>query len=204
GFGVFYDLASSEFGNLISGIFYPFGNRVFMGGTFPFDPATVPPPAITPPGLGGQLLAFDPNLELPYTLQWNVAIEQGLGREESFSASYIGAAGRRLLQTTSVISPNPNLGAAGLVSNTSSSDYDALQVQFQRRLSHGLQSLASYTWSHSIDTGSAGSTNIGSNTFVPGFAKANRGSSDFDVRDAVSAALTYEVTPPKTNPFADS
>src|SRR5437773_9142746 len=36
--------------------------------------------------------------------------------------------------------------------NSSTSDYDALQAQFRRRLSRGLQALASYTWSHSIDT----------------------------------------------------
>jgi hypothetical protein len=65
--------------------------------------------------------------------------------------------------------------------DTARSNYNALQLQFQRRLSRGLQALASYTWSHSIDDGSAGSALLGSNTFVPALgANANKGPSDFE------------------------
>lgn len=35
--------------------------------------------------------------ELPYTLQWNVALQQAIGQSQSFTLSYVGAAGRRLL-----------------------------------------------------------------------------------------------------------
>jgi len=99
------------------------------------------------------LFAFNPNLKLPYTLEWNVSLEQELGRQQTISASYVGASGRRLLETAVVSSPssNPNVGFADFVDNRASSRYDALQIQFQRRLSHGLQVLASYSWAHSID-----------------------------------------------------
>ena len=40
------------------------------------------------------------------------------------------------------------------IQNGLTSDYDSLQIQFQRRLSRGLTALASYTWSHCIDYGS--------------------------------------------------
>ena len=70
----------------------------------------------------------------------------------------------------------------------------ALQVQFRRRLSHALQALASYTWAHSIDTASAGSVGVDGNALVPSaIANGNRGSSDFDVRNAFSAGLTYNI-----------
>ena len=119
-------------------------------------------PPIAPPNANnlGVLYAFDPNLESPYTLQWNVAVEQALGKQQTISVSYIGAAGRRLIQTAAIYSPNPNLYEALLVTNAGTSDYDALQLQFQRRLSRGLQALASYSWSHSIDTASAGSWGV--------------------------------------------
>jgi hypothetical protein len=210
GFGVFYDLATQEAGNGFQG-FYPFGaatscvSFVTLPGcpnnlTFPRDPATVPPPPITPAGLAsGTLFAFDPNLKLPYTLQWNIALEQALGKQQTISASYIGSVGRRLIQSPDISSPNSNFGAAILVTNAATSDYDALQLQFQRRLSHGLQALASYTWSHSIDTASASSSG-GSNAFVPSnFANANRGPSDFDIRNAFSAGVTYDLPAPKIN-----
>jgi hypothetical protein len=196
GFGVFYDLATSETGNLIGSGRYPFGSLVeTLGGTFPSNPADVAPPPIVPPSAAnrGALYAFDPHLQLPYTLQWNIAFEQGLGKQQTVSASYVGAAGRRLLQTVSVASPSPNIASANLVTNAGTSDYDALQVQFNRRLSRGVQALASYAWSHSIDTGSAGSGALASNNFAPAIAGSNRGPSDFDVRNVFSAGATYEI-----------
>jgi hypothetical protein len=196
GIGVFFDLATSETGNLIANSGYPFGTfAINFGGSFPLDPATAAPPPIVPPDAqNGQLVGFDPQLRLPYTLQWNVALEQSLGRKQVLSASYIGSSGRRLLQSTQIASPNPNLALALLVSNSASSNYNALQVKFERRLSRGLQALASYAWSHSIDDGSTGSYGNAGNTGVPGLNQAvNRGPSDFDIRNAFSAGVTYEL-----------
>ncbi len=204
GFGVFYDLATSEAGNLISFGIYPFGNSALIfGGTFPLSAAAAAPPAILPPdATQGNLFAVDPHLKLPYTLEWNVALEQALGKQQSISASYIGASGRRLLQSLSA--QTPSFRAAGLVTNAGTSDYNALQVRFQRRLSHGLQAHASYSWSHSIDTASAGSTAIFSNSLVPGANASNRGPSDFDIRHAFTAGITYDVPAPKINAFSNA
>lgn len=205
GVGVFYDLVSSEAGNLMITAGYPFKALSQEFGAYPLSSAAAAPPAITPGSLAdccNPLVGFDPHLELPYSLQWNVAVEQGLGDQQSFSASYIGASGKRLLQTGFVYAPNANLYAADLVGNTAGSSYNALQLQFQRRLSHRLQVLASYTWSHSIDDGSAGSTYLLSNAFVPGLGPdANRGPADFDIRSAFSAGLTYDIAVPATNTF---
>ena len=203
GAGMFYDLASSEAGNAIYHYQYPFGAQNFLpGGSFPLSPAQAAPPAITPANLAspsGELFAFDPHLKLPYTLEWNVALEQALGKQQTVSVSYIGAAGRRLLQSALIFSPNPSFTQALLVTNAATSNYNALQLQFQRRLSRGLQALASYTWSHSIDTASAGSIGVGSNELVPALdSNLNRGPSDFDIRNAFSAGVTYDVPAPRT------
>lgn len=61
-----------------------------------------------------------------------------------------------------------------------------MQLQFQRRLSAGLQALASYTWSHAIDEVSD----------EVGGANLARGDSDFDVRHNFSAALSYDLPAP--------
>jgi outer membrane receptor protein involved in Fe transport len=206
GFGAFYDLATSQSGNLFGGG-YPFSAfSLNFGGAFPLPGAAAAPPPITPASLSSTTLtAFYPHLQLPYTLQWTVSLEQALGRQQTISASYLGASGRRLLQTEYVYSPNPSLGAAQLVGNYATSDYDAFQLQFQRRLSSGLQALASYSWSHSIDTGSAGSTGVGSNAFVVGSnPNANRGPSDYDIRNAVSAGLTYNIPAPNINALTNA
>jgi hypothetical protein len=209
GLGVFYDLLTSEVGNGIFASAYPFGNvnHVFEV-PFPLDAASAAPPAITFPGAAGYLAAYDPTLKLPYTLEWNVAVEQALGKEQTITASYVGSSGRRLIQTVQDQGqPTPSISIANLVVNGGSSNYQALQIQFQRRLSNGLQVLSSYIWSHSIDTGSAGSVggNAGANALVPSaIANANRGPSDFDIRNAFSAGLTYDVPAPKVNAFVNA
>jgi hypothetical protein len=208
GVGVFYDLASSEMGNQISAQYYPFGSTaVYFGGTLPLDAAMASPPPVTPPNAtnGGILSAVDPHLLLPYTLEWNVALEQAFGNEQALTASYIGAAGRRLLQSAFLSSPNPNFGETQLLANAGTSDYDALQLQFHRRFSQGIEAFASYTWAHSIDTASAGSNFIASNILLPGISpRANRGPSDFDIRNAFSVGATYDIPSPKMGGIAST
>jgi len=205
GFGIFYDLVSPAVGTLISSVNYPFGSSKFViGGNFPLDSQSATPPPIEAPNAanGGTLAALDPHIKLPYTLQWNVALEQSVGARQTISATYVGASGRRLLQTENVLQPNANLAEAELVGNTGASNYNALQVQFRRDMAHGLQALASYTWSHSIDNGSATSAFSPSNAFVPNLgAGANRGASDFDERHTFSLGTTYNIPTPTINGF---
>jgi len=203
GFGVFYDLATSQIGDTL-GESYPFGATKIVYGpayggtaTFPLSSADSTPPLITSAQLsspGATLSALDPHLRLPYSLEWNLSVQQQLGSQQSLSVSYVGSIGRRLIQSAKIFAPNQNFSSADLIGNTATSELAALQVQCQRRLSHGLQALASYSWSHSIDDGSNGSYGIGSNSFAPGLsANLNRGPSDFDIRNAFSAGLTYDV-----------
>jgi hypothetical protein len=92
---------------------------------------------------------------------------------------------------------NPNFAFKGLTDNSATSDYHALQIKFQRRLSRGLQALASYTWSHSIDTAS---TDAFANYLNTNASTANqnidRGNSDFDIRHAFTAGITYDIPAP--------
>ena len=205
GFGMFYDLANSETGNVLAGGFPPFGAfSVFFNQQFPFPAVEVTPVSISPTASISNIFTFNPNLRLPRTMEWSVAIEQAAGREQTLALSYVGAAGRSLLQTTQIFNPptNPSINEAVFVDNTAESSYNALQIQFKRRLSGGLQALASYTWSHSIDDGSAGSFGNGSNLNVPGATNQNRGSSDFDIRRALTAGLTYDIPFRQSNLFS--
>jgi hypothetical protein len=175
---------------------YPFGAMSeTVGGSFPLTPAAAAPPAVSRDNvMASGVYAFDPHLQLPYALQWNLALEQALGTQQKLSLSYIGSAGRSLLQTANLNNPNANFASAQLIANTATSDYDALQLQFQRRLSHGLEALASYTWAHSIDTASAGSLyGNTANALLLSTIASNRASSDFDVRHGLTIGATYEI-----------
>jgi len=212
GVGIFYDMVGGEVGNTFLNTTYPFGQAVSCPSpspvcptgvlAFPLAPSVAAPPTIAAPNAInlGTLAAFDPNIRLPYSIEWNLSLEQALGAQQTISASYIGSAGRRLIQSAFIYQPNPNLGSANLIGNFASSDYNALQLQFKRRLSHGLQALTSYTWSHSLDTASSGSYFDATNAFVPSqIPNANRGPSAFDIRDALSAGITYDPPAPKKN-----
>jgi hypothetical protein len=193
GFGVYYGLATTEIGNAnFNNLYFPFGAEgVSSNVAFPTTPDVAAlPPVMVPNSQNGETLAgFDPYLNLPYALEWNVALEQSLGQAQTFTLSYIGASDKRMLGSEFITNPNPNYAAANLIGNSGSSNFEALQAKFQRRLAKGLQSLVSYTWSHSIDNGSYGAYSNGS------FAgtNANRGDSDYDLREVFSAALTYYI-----------
>src|SRR5439155_8360657 len=78
--------------------------------------------------------------------------------------------------------------------NLATSDYHALQLQFQRQLSRGLQFLASDSWSHSLDNGSDDSqTHVLAPNIDP---SRERGPSDFDIRHIFSGAVTYNLGTP--------
>ena len=54
--------------------------------------------------------------------------------------------------------------------NDADSSYNALQAQYRHRLAHGLQTLLSYTWAHSIDDASSDANylNVPAGRFVFG------------------------------------
>ena len=137
---------------------------------------------------------FASHLQLPYTLQWNTSVEQALGRSQALTLSYVGSHASRLLQLNQFSTPsNPNARAFLFVRNGLTSDYDALQLQFRRRLTGGLTALASYTWSHCSD--------YSSSNVDYGY---QRGSCDFDVRHNLSTAFSYELPNVGHNGFANA
>jgi hypothetical protein len=123
------------------------------------------------------------HLELPYAVQWNATLEQALGTSQSFSVGYIGSNGRRLLERTLYQPNNPLFTNIWVNQNGLTSNYNALQLQYKRTLSRGLQILASYTLSHALDYESQDS----------GLYPYQYGNSDFDVRNNFTAALSYDL-----------
>ncbi|HYJ92935.1 MAG TPA: TonB-dependent receptor, partial [Pyrinomonadaceae bacterium] len=190
GFGIFYDLGSGPASNAF--VSFPFvRSRSMFFVPFPLSSADAsPPPASLDPPFGS-VTAFDPHLKLPRTYQWNLSVEQSLGKEQTITASYVGALGRKLLRTEQLNNPNPDFETINLTRNTATSDYHAMQLQFERRLSRGLQALASYTWAKSIDIASTDSSL--NSSFASSDPNADRGPSDFDVRHAFNGAVTYDI-----------
>ena len=162
----------------------------YSGLSFPLAPAVYQlPGASTEAPINQTAVGYSSNLKLPYTIQWNLSLEQALGTARSFTLGYVASAGRRLIEGTyqnpASINPAFSLGnGLYVIQNGSWSNYNSLQAQFQQRVIHGLQVLVSMTWSHSID-------NLSSN-FIS-YQPLLKGDSDFDIRRNFQTAVTYNL-----------
>ncbi|HEX7330908.1 MAG TPA: TonB-dependent receptor plug domain-containing protein [Pyrinomonadaceae bacterium] len=197
GLGLFYDLGTGQSAQGFGSVFPFVGAKRFFDVSFPLTPGQAEPPpfSLSPPY--GPLVAFDPELQLPRSIQWNLTLEKSLGARQVVSLAYVAALGRRLLRQDAVLNPNPDFTVVRVTRNAAESSYHSMQLQFVRRLTSGLQFLASYAWSHSIDNGSSDSLSrlritVASNS-TPFNANSDRGPSDFDVRHSLTATTTYAI-----------
>jgi len=193
GAGIFYDLGYSSIANGLGGFPYV-QTKTSSNVSFPLsDAAAAPPPFMTSPP-ANPMSVVDPNHFSPRTYEWNAAVEKAWGKSDVLTVTYLGAAGRKLMRLDIYEALNSSFpGEFDLMRNGASSSYQALQPQFRHRFSHGLQALLSYTWGHSIDNVSSDSNYV---NVRPGAASSERGSSDYDIRQTFSAAISYDIPAP--------
>jgi hypothetical protein len=187
GFGTYYDM-----GNVAGSMgYFGLGIAALEGGSgtpFPFTQSAVDALSVSAASpYNFSVYGFDPHLRSPYSRQWNVAFEQGLGAHQTLTVNYVGSQGKNLLATRSTDPStlgNENFALGqGLytITNDASSNYNGLQVRYQQTLNHGLQLLGSYTWSHAIDNASS--------NFLLDYLQ--RGDSSYDIRHNAQISLTY-------------
>jgi hypothetical protein len=199
GFGVFYDLGTSFLGNAFSTSLYPFARSLSFGAVpFTSSQLAVQPPPVSANPPYPRVFGYQDEYRLPYTLQFNVGVEQAVGTFGSVSVTYVGAEGRRLGRVSSLRNPSPAFTRVDVVTNDAESAYDALQVQYQHRVAYGLHALVSYTLAESTDTVSDESI---SNFQAPPNGRVSPeldlGPSNFDVRHSFSGAVSYEIPAPR-------
>jgi Carboxypeptidase regulatory-like domain/TonB dependent receptor len=184
GAGIYYDSSLSIATDLING--GPLTLSQYGSGRIaPFDSVLT--------------FGFTPDLRLPLIKQWSATVEHAFGDYDTLSIGYVGATGRQLIRREmGGLGSSPDIWVA-LTTNDGASDYNALNVQYRRRLARGVQALVTYTWSHSLDDGSsdAGLYWAGSGQYYWSGSRlslnSERGPSDFDIRHSVRAAFTYEL-----------
>ena len=125
-----------------------------------------------------------------------------------FLAGNIDSTTKNTIALIPNVARTPFFGYAQLfqAEDTISSNYSSLQAKLDKRFSHGLSFLTAYTWSHSIDGASVffGSGANGTTIFPQDNynLKAERGNSDFDIRQRLSWSFTYELPLPQSVPKA--
>jgi hypothetical protein len=189
GFGMFYDTGAGSAASLAKN-FPNYFFQSFPGIGMPVNNLTsyLPVTSLNPPYPFAE--GFAPNLILPRSYQWNVALEKSFSGNQAISVTYVGQAGRNLLRQAAFYQPTPDFSSEFfLTGNDARSNYNALQVQYRKPLTGRLQALLGYTWSHSLDNASNDVVAGLSDTVI---SEANDyASSDFDVRQSFSGAVTY-------------
>jgi hypothetical protein len=148
----------------------------------------------------------DPNFRTPYMDQWNFGIQRELPSNAVLDVNYVGSVGRRLDwgPVENVAPPGPGNPVARqpfpymlpqwFDQSVGNSRYNALQVSVNKRLTHGLTFLLSYTLSHSNDDGCVlgGNCNV-SNPYNRAF---DTQTSDLNQKNVFSFSFTAQ------SPFA--
>ena len=191
GGGIFYDLAVGPSAEL-AGTFPTIAAAHFSGVSVPLDNVSQYLPLISLQPPFPIVAGIAPDLLLPRSYQWNVALERAFGQSQAISLTYLAQAGRKLFRNEALFQPNPNFTSEFLLTeNDAWSNYSALQVQFRQTLSSRLQVLLNYSWSHSLDNASNDVVVGLSNTVIS--AARDYASSDFDIRHSFSGALAYSI-----------
>ena len=112
----------------------------------------------------------DPRNKIPYAMEYNAGIQQQFTHFFVLNVDYVGSVSRhQFIQPVANTALFPGPGAIALRQpfpayggsfsfdeNVGNASYNALQAKLQKSLSFGLNFLASYTWSKSLDIQSEG------------------------------------------------
>jgi hypothetical protein len=177
-----------------------------LPGKFTGAPASVAP------------VVVNPNFQNANVQSWNLNLEQQVGRSLGIMVGYFGSKGTHLeidrdinqfgvLSSPQVNGLNPTrpfqsasiptLGVVSLANSITERDsigtssYNALWVTANKKMSHGIQFNASYTWSHSIDENSRNNQGIVVQDSTNIFGSV--GSSDFDARHRFVVNAIYDL-----------
>lgn len=179
------------------------------------------PPAFLPAAVVGGIQPVSANgifpdihdFRTPYIQQYSLGIQDEFAKNWLLDVAYVGSAGRKLyrlidlnqsdLPVANVPGPlSPGLSAlvvqgfgVHLMQSSSNSSYNSLQASLTKRFSNGLQFLASYTYSHSLDDYSGDPSGTSDVTVVPGNQAVlnNYGNSDFDRRQRFVFSGIYDL-----------
>jgi hypothetical protein len=226
GFGIFYGGLQSQ-GNTDLGYNFPYSNSANIPTPDCFQNNC---PSLSSEGItlesglisktGGGLQNFvqnpgfhaiDPVIKTPYTINYNLSVQQAFSSNLVGTISYVGNVSRHLSLyydpntvrglfnpsiNTQQYQPFPDLSGIGTIHFGGVSNYNSLQAKLEKRTSHGLGFLATYTWSHTLDdTSDAGglSTAVGDRNMALIPYTEEYTNSPYDVRNRFTLNGNYQL-----------
>ncbi len=158
---------------------------------------------------------IQPDAYTPTVISWTFKLEQEIAPNTSLGVGYVGSHGYHEMLSLDANIPVPTILASGAIyypttalanpklANTTTwfseglSSYNGLEVDVNRRFSRGFQVRGVYTFSKSLDDGTAWNSSVGAN--APGFVmfplnpKLDWGLSNSNVRNLAVINGTYEL-----------
>jgi outer membrane receptor protein involved in Fe transport len=169
-----------------------------------------PANALTEPNTPS-LFSLDTNLRTPYVMQWHLTFQYQLDQNTMLESSYVGSKSNKeyLFLNLNQAAPSADPSAAygprrpfsyvdasiSYLKSGGFSNYNALQLSLQHRLTHGLSLIMNYTYSKAL--GNSSSANLGAQnndefryTYTPNI---EYGPLDFDVRNRFVTSFIYQL-----------
>jgi hypothetical protein len=181
-----------------SGVINPFPIQGRLASDYPWQ---LPLPA-TP---------FYPGLKTPIIQQWNLTLEHQLPASVLARLAYEGSESYHLFGSIEGNQPvyDPNMSAAdnrlttqarrpmsryyqslSLAKTIGTASYNALVISVEKRMSHGLSTLAGYRWSKCLDEGE--SIFLSGNSYSTNDPSYDRGRCSYDVRQQFILSYVYQ------------
>jgi hypothetical protein len=147
---------------------------------------------------------------LPTNYQWTLSLQRQINNNLVANIAYVGNHGKNLPYPVdldqvpqSELGPNdigdkpfPLFSSISGSHDNAISNYDALQTEVKKRLSHGLEFEVNYVWSHFLDDqdssgwGSRGGWQNYQNAYDP---SSNYSQSNYDIRNAFKGQVIYDL-----------
>jgi hypothetical protein len=174
--------------------------------------------------LGLRIPYIQPNPKRDYLMQWNINIQRQLASDLTGSIAYVGSRGVHMIfraddiNTTQPINGttppylwpapgtgtqiSPSIGRMDTLQWNNDTYFHGLEVQIEKRMSHGFQVQGSYTWSRAIDGGDG---SIASDSFVNSIPsllyflpKYRRAPSDFNITHNLTINYLWNIPTSKS------
>ena len=158
------------------------------------------------PGSGTTLLSVfteNPDLPTPRMYQWNLGVSRELWKNSGFELQYLGSHSLHLDRSYFNNTPQPGPGSVDprrpnqlwgqirTIQNDEIANYHGLTTIFRQRMDRGLQVLASYTWSHSIDVST--DSNGGGAPMDAFNWRRDYGNANWDIRHRFVTSFVYDL-----------
>jgi Carboxypeptidase regulatory-like domain/TonB dependent receptor len=201
-YGIFYDSSIANI-NIFPRINPPFYDLAFYPQNSNAPPLFTSQDILLQPGGLVQDNMISPQFRDGYLQQWNADLQYEVLPNWMVDTAYVGSKGTHLddvldlnqLDPATGFIPYPQFASILFVESNANSNYNALQLRSEKRTTHGLSLLLSYTYSKSLDDISsvfAGSVGSG----LPQNSRdlgADRGLSDFNALHRLSGSFVYDL-----------